>query len=92
MVPILVIQFIEKEKVLKNVEASLKETFKEVERRFLEQARTHTPVDKSGSCALIAVVVDDTVYVCNLGDSRAVLIDQGRHVQLTQDHKPSLPC
>jgi len=54
-------------------------------------ARSRNPVDKSGSCALIVIIVDDTGYVCNLGDSRALLIDRGRPIQLTQDHKPSLP-
>jgi protein phosphatase 2C family protein 2/3 len=46
-------------------------------------------IDKSGSCALISIIIGDTVYVCNLGDSRAILIHRGRSMQLTEDHKPS---
>lgn len=49
--------------------------------------------DKSGSCALVLLIVDDTLYICNLGDSRAVMSQQsGNSVYaLTRDHKPSDP-
>jgi protein phosphatase 2C family protein 2/3 len=29
--------------------------------------------EKSGSCAIIVMLVDDTIYVGNVGDSRAIL-------------------
>jgi protein phosphatase 2C family protein 2/3 len=29
--------------------------------------------EKSGSCAIVVMVVDDTVYIANVGDSRAIL-------------------
>jgi serine/threonine protein phosphatase PrpC len=44
----------------------------------------------SGSCALIAVVFDNKIYIGNIGDSRAIMsICEGTKVkQLTIDHKP----
>jgi len=44
----------------------------------------------SGSCALIAVVFDNKIYIGNIGDSRAIMsICEGTKVkQLTMDHKP----
>jgi protein phosphatase 2C family protein 2/3 len=50
-------------------------------------------IDKSGSCAIITLVVDDIVYVANVGDSRAILsANQGNKIYcLSKDHKPSDP-
>ena len=44
----------------------------------------------SGSCALIAVVFDNKIFIGNIGDSRAIMsICEGTKVkQLTMDHKP----
>lgn len=48
-------------------------------------------MDKSGSCAVFALLVEDTLYVGNVGDSRAILSCEGgkRVVCLTEDHKPN---
>ena len=49
----------------------------------------------SGSCAISALLIDKVCYVINLGDSRAViggkLIDNIFAIQMSIDHKPSLP-
>lgn len=47
-------------------------------------------MDRSGSCGLIAVFVDDRAYIANVGDSRAIASQRkGRNIfALTKDHKP----
>ena len=48
-------------------------------------------LDKSGSCALSALIMDDICYITNLGDSRALYsLNSGRELyQITKDHKPN---
>lgn len=49
----------------------------------------------SGTCAISALLIDKICYVINLGDSRAViggkLIENIFAIQMSIDHKPSLP-
>jgi protein phosphatase 2C family protein 2/3 len=76
-----------------NPTEALKEAFEEADRIFLESADTEEEGkhDKSGSCATVLLVVDETCYICNLGDSRAILSQSGgaSRMALTRDHKPS---
>ena len=44
-----------------------------------------------GSCAITAFIKKDTLYVANLGDSRAVLCRNGKVIELSKDHKPDRP-
>lgn len=48
-------------------------------------------VDNSGSCAIVVLIVNDTCYVANVGDSRAIMsANGGRNVlDLSKDHKPN---
>ena len=48
-------------------------------------------IDKSGSCAVVSLIVGDMCYVANVGDSRAVLSgESGKKVYpLSVDHKPT---
>ncbi|CAG9313709.1 unnamed protein product [Blepharisma stoltei] len=49
--------------------------------------------DKSGSCAVIALIVGQFCFIANVGDSRALMSGMsGKHVySLTTDHKPAEP-
>ena len=50
-------------------------------------------IDKSGSCAIIILIVDTNIYIANVGDSRCLLsMDNGnKYIEVTQDHKPNSP-
>ena len=49
--------------------------------------------DFSGSCALVCLIVDNKIYLCNVGDSRAIMsMEFGSKIRpLTIDHKPNNP-
>ena len=73
---------------------AIKEAFINAENAFFEKAfdkNRNTLVDKSGSCALMALIINDILYAINLGDSRALLsTDSGENLyQITRDHKPN---
>ena len=46
--------------------------------------------ERSGSCANVVMIIEDTIYVINVGDSRAFMsIDSGNQIGvLSRDHKP----
>ena len=48
-------------------------------------------IDRSGSCAIVALIIDDMCYIGNTGDSRACMsADGGKSiVGLSNDHKPT---
>lgn len=75
----------------------MKEACDEADKDFLEIAlsaanenedRRH---DRSGSCAVVMLTIDDNCYICNIGDSRAVISQNGgaSRFALTRDHKPN---
>ena len=79
----------------KDIEGAIYDAFAKIENDFLSQHAIGTDnflKDKSGSCAIVTVIADKTVYIANVGDSRVVMSnDFGRHIiQLTEDHKPNL--
>jgi len=49
-------------------------------------------LDRSGSCAIFVLIIEDLCYVANIGDSRAIISSKfGKKVEaLTTDHKPNL--
>ena len=50
-------------------------------------------IDKSGSCAIIILIVDTNIYISNVGDSRCLLsMNNGNNfIEVTKDHKPNSP-
>ncbi|CAD8104011.1 unnamed protein product [Paramecium primaurelia] len=46
--------------------------------------------ERSGSCAIVVLIIGDNCYVANVGDSRAILsVENGKKViDLSKDHKP----
>jgi serine/threonine protein phosphatase PrpC len=47
-------------------------------------------VNRAGSCAIVSMIIDDDIYMINVGDSRAVMSKNGGtdFGALTRDHKP----
>ena len=74
---------------------ALKKGCLEAERFFLDSVERRLAdtgfLDKSGSCAIIILIVNDTCYVGNVGDSRAIMsADGGKTLfTLSRDHKPT---
>ena len=73
---------------------AIKEAFINAEIAFMEQAidrNRNALVDKSGSCALVMLIINDILYAINLGDCRALMsTDSGKNLyQITRDHKPN---
>ena len=75
-----------------DIKLSMIESFQKIEEDFfkLKCKDNLEESDKSGSCALVAIIFDNKIYMANLGDSRAIMsIGGGTKVrQLTVDHKP----
>lgn len=75
-----------------NPRVALIEGFREAEASFTSFAMSVPDrVERSGSCAIVVLIVGSTVYVANVGDSRAVMsLDRGaRFEELSNDHKPN---
>ena len=78
----------------KNPVEAIRDTFKKAESEFAKVAiQNNKLVDKSGSCALISLIINDMLYAINLGDSRALYSRKaGQELyQITRDHKPNDP-
>ena len=75
-----------------NLPDSIIKSFKNAENTFYQQSIKDGKLnDTSGSCALIALIIDNHCYTINLGDSRALYSRNGgtELYQVTRDHKPN---
>lgn len=83
---------------LVNPKEAIKAAFERAETEFFnmsidKSSGTFKITDDSGSCACIALFVDNLCFIANVGDSRAIAsYDGGKKVrQITVDHKPNNP-
>ena len=73
---------------------AIKEAFIIAENEFYKKAydsQRNMLIDRSGSCALVMLIINDILYAINLGDCRALFsTDSGANLmQITRDHKPN---
>jgi len=52
---------------------------------------THENIKKSGTTAIISLILGTKMYIANVGDSRAVTAKSGEGTRVSMDHKPDLP-
>ena len=76
-----------------NPKEAIVKGFAKAEQAFMNKVynpATRELKDKSGSCAIVVIIIQDMCYVANVGDSRAALSsDEGKRVYpLSMDHKP----
>jgi protein phosphatase 2C family protein 2/3 len=72
--------------------------YKKAENYFLDTVenfaagRQHM-LDRSGSCAVVALLFEKKIFLVNVGDSRAILSCDGGNfcMNLSRDHKPNDP-
>ena len=52
--------------------------------------KNYTGIDSSGSCAIIILIIENRVYIANVGDSRAILSAKNgtKFYPLSRDHRP----
>lgn len=76
-----------------NVMKALQEGFSNAEKEFETLSLKQFEIEKSGSCAIVVLIVNDLIYCANVGDSRAFisLKNGSSYVELSNDHKPENP-
>ena len=79
----------------KNPIKAIEEGFRNCENNFINSISNSQSqfIESSGSCAIIILIINDSCYIANLGDSRALYsMDNGKKFfQLSRDHKPNDP-
>ncbi|XP_074655695.1 integrin-linked kinase-associated serine/threonine phosphatase 2C-like [Tubulanus polymorphus] len=77
----------------KDMKKCMLEVYKKTDEEFLKEAAKQKPQWKDGSTATTVLLVNDTLYIANIGDSTAVLCRQNDvketiPITLTKDHSP----
>lgn len=79
----------------KEMKKAVLDAFKFADDEFLKIAAKNQPVWKDGSTACCLLILDDTLYIANLGDSKAILCryhkESKRHAAfpLCREHNPT---
>jgi protein phosphatase PTC2/3 len=79
----------------KNPKEAIERGFETAEREFITNHSLNSMkteiIDKSGSCAIVVLTVEDICYVANVGDSRAIISKSCGSIYkaITVDHKPN---
>jgi len=68
--------------------ARIAEAFVEYDNEFIDMAAECNWID--GSCALVCIIVENNLYVVNLGDSDAAYYGKNISTLLTQHHHPTV--
>lgn len=74
-------QVILNQKYTEQPKAVLEASFKRLNNDFLSTGI------RGGTTAICALIMQKTIYVCNVGDSRAILCRGGKAIALSEDHK-----
>ncbi|KAK2390647.1 Protein phosphatase 2C family protein [Trifolium repens] len=74
-------------KFLTDTKLAISETYQQTDAAFLDSEKDNFRDD--GSTASTAVLVDNHLYVANVGDSRTVISTAGKAIALSEDHKPN---
>lgn len=78
------------------VEKALEQVFQQVDKEIIEEMASKYKDYRSGTTAVCALLIKNELFVAHCGDSRAILgitAQDGKYraIQLTRDHKPSVP-
>ena len=73
-----------------NPKIAIEQGCAQAEHDFCKFALKQTNIERSGSCGVILLVIDEKIYIGNVGDSRAIVSEMnGKFTSnLTNDHKP----
>ncbi|KAJ7965378.1 Protein phosphatase 2C [Quillaja saponaria] len=74
-------------KFMTDTKLAISETYQQTDADFLDSERDTFRDD--GSTASTAVLVDNHLYVANVGDSRTIISRAGKAIPLSEDHKPN---
>jgi len=75
----------------KDPEMAISEGFAAIEKAWEKYAQEEGIDGTVGTTVTVALIVDNVLYVANVGDSEAVLCSKGKQKTLTKQHVPSNP-